>query len=94
MKRALAMLPLALAGCATAQTPVEPAPTGKCDAKSLTSVVGQTASEQLGAEILRRSGAARLRWISPGMMVTMEYRDDRVNVKLGPDNKVAAITCS
>ena len=32
----------------------------------------------------------RVRVIEPGMAYTMDYREDRVNLRLGPDGKVAS----
>ena len=42
---------------------------------------------------MRASNAAVLRWAPPGAMLTMDYREDRVTVRLGPDGKVSAIDC-
>jgi hypothetical protein len=37
--------------------------------------------------------AAVLRWAPPGVMLTMDFREDRVTVRLSPDNKITAINC-
>jgi hypothetical protein len=34
-----------------------------------------------------------VRWITPGMMVTMDYRADRVNLHLGTDDRVGSVRC-
>ena len=42
---------------------------------------------------MRASKAAVLRWAPPGVMLTMDYREDRVTVSLGPDRKVTQVKC-
>jgi len=94
---------MALGGCATAGAgdapettqPATPAPEtgGACNAGALTDLVGQTRSEALGADAMKRSGARSLRWISPGMAVTMDYREDRLNIELDAANKVVSSRC-
>ena len=56
-------------------------------------LVGRTASAELGAEALRLTGSRSLRWIRPGDAVTMDYREDRLNIHLGPQNRVTRLTC-
>lgn len=94
---------LALAGCAAsdAPAPAEPAapppPAGAadaaCDASMLTDLVGQTASEALAADAMKRSGSRSMRWLSPGMAVTMDFRADRLNIELDAKNKVVGSRC-
>ena len=55
--------------------------------------VGQQATSELAAQMLRESGARVIRWVSPGMMVTMEFRADRLTVRLDPGSRVASATC-
>jgi hypothetical protein len=71
-----------LAACATAQPPRPDETGGVCHNDKLAAFAGRQATAEVGAEILRASGARALRWIRPGMMVTMEYREDRVSVWL------------
>jgi Peptidase inhibitor I78 family len=65
----------------------------RCDASKAQGLVGQQASQSLGAEAVRLTGARALRWIAPGAVVTMDYREDRLNIHLDPDNKVVKISC-
>ncbi len=46
--------------------------------------------EALTAEAKRLSGANVVRYLTPGMMVTMEFRADRLNLHLGTDGKVGS----
>jgi hypothetical protein len=39
------------------------------------------------------SHAAVLRWAPPGVMLTMDYREDRVTVWLDPANTITQIKC-
>jgi hypothetical protein len=92
---ALPLLALAMAGCtynSRPETPA-PAPSGKCSAEGLGDLVGKTQSEAVAKEALRRSGAKLLRWITPEMMVTMDYREDRLNLHLGTDGKIGSVRC-
>ena len=66
---------------------------GTCDATSVQSLVGQLRTPQLGADALKRSTARSLRWIAPGTMVTMDYREDRLNIHLDAKNRVTSIKC-
>ena len=97
LRLAASALLLATAGCMT--TPADedgPPPVmgaGECDAAPAQGLVGQMATAELGAEALRVSGARTLRWIQPGQAVTMDYRTDRLNIKLDARNRVEAITC-
>ncbi|WP_379923365.1 I78 family peptidase inhibitor [Erythrobacter sp. R86502] len=64
-----------------------------CEAEPAQSYVGRDASQSSGEAILRVSGARTLRWGPPNAAWTMDYREDRVNVRYGKDMKVSEITC-
>lgn len=65
----------------------------RCDATRLQPFVGALATADLGPVILKRSRARTLRWLPPGVMVTMDFRLDRLNVRLDPRNFVTGIDC-
>ena len=91
-----ALLPLTMACAALpAEDEAEPAggPGNRCDASPLGNLVGRDATRALGAEALRRSGARALRWIRPGDAVTMDYREDRLNIHLDARNRVERFAC-
>jgi hypothetical protein len=100
--RHLCLLPLlSLAACATAQPDpliVPPADGGEtaatCRADALAAFTGKTRSEALGTQILAATGAAAIRWVEPGTMVTMEFRADRVTVHLDAANRVERAACT
>jgi hypothetical protein len=66
---------------------------GACDAARAQALVGREATSALGAEALRLSGARAMRWLPEGSIVTMEYREDRLNIHLDRRNRVARINC-
>jgi hypothetical protein len=64
-----------------------------CIQAPLARFVGQVATQQVGADMLAASNAAHIRWASIGMMLTMEFREDRVTVRLDKDNRILAANC-
>ena len=91
---------LALAACTHPDKPVttdagpaQPVATGQCHADRVQDLIGRERSETVGKDALTRSGAATLRWIPLGAMVTMDYREDRLNLRLGPYGKITAVNC-
>jgi hypothetical protein len=92
-----AFLPLT-AACATVPAeggPPEESGNGAavCNSSALGDLIGRAASQELGAEALRRSGARRLRWIRPGDIVTMDYSPQRLNIRLDARNRVESFDC-
>jgi positive regulator of sigma E activity len=97
MRMLIGALALATAGCATVPAESEPVlpvhGTGSCDAVAAQKLIGQAATAGLAAEAQRLSGAEMVRWLRPGQMVTMEYREGRLNIQLDEQNRVSAIRC-
>lgn len=94
MKSLIAALALSLPACAT--TPAEGAPepaAGACNAAAARALVGRPATDALVAEAQRLTGARRVRAIRPGMMVTMDYSPDRLNIHIGPDDRIERFAC-
>lgn len=89
---------LPLAACAAADAPAETAPTpppaeAACNADSVQSLVGQTATADVGAQLLKGSGATTLRWVPPRTAVTMDFRPDRLTVSYDDALKIERISC-
>lgn len=95
MPRPGLLLALLLASCTTpATSPIHgDTPGHQCDATGTDRFIGQAGSSDTGASILHATHAAMLRWAPPGVMLTMDFRADRVTVRLGPDGKITAINC-
>ena len=64
-----------------------------CDAAKASAMVGEVRSDPMGDRILKATGAKLLRWISPGMAVTMDYRADRANIYVDRNGKIERISC-
>ena len=98
MRNILLLMPAALAGCAAASappsdTPVVGASAYTCRPDGLGQFTGQPATQALGADMLRVSGARHLQWVGHGMMVTMDYSPERLRVFLTADNRVERASC-
>ena len=94
--RYLASLPLLiLAGCATAQASNSGNETeeGACRSERLNQFVGQKADASLGAKMLETSSARVLRWVAPGMAVTMDFRADRLTVAYDANHMITQASC-
>lgn len=90
------MLAPALLGACAASAPgeVPERPTGgTCNANAASRFVGQTATSDTGQAILVATGARSLRWGPPGGAMTMDFREDRVNVFYDASTRIERITC-
>ena len=81
-----------VAACAPMSTSKAPAsaasqPAASCDARALSAEVGRPYTAALGAELQRRSGTRTLRVIRPGMMVTMDFREDRLTLRIDTNGR-------
>lgn len=90
---------IALAGCAGAATPpAEPHPQGTpentCHAEAAQPFVGQIASSETGAAMLKATGASVLRWVPPRTAVTMMYMSGRLTVSYDDDMKITRVSCN
>jgi hypothetical protein len=85
-----------LASCSTAPaTPIVhgQTPGHTCKTNGTDRFIGQLRSNEVAEAIKRVSNAAVLRWAPPGVMLTMDYREDRVTVHLNPAHKITEIRC-
>lgn len=69
------------------------APGPACRGDGLAAFTGQEATADLGARMLAQTGARHLRWVADGMMVTMDFRSDRLTVYLDNANRVERASC-
>lgn len=100
--RKLPAIMVALAGCAgtpptpgtvAGEAPIPERGAGECRADRAAVLVGRTADAALGREAMRLTRARTLRWIAPRAMVTMDYRQDRVNVDYDDRMIVTRVHC-
>lgn len=75
------------------EAPAAENPVMTCDATKVQWTLGQVADAALLAKAKTDSGSERLRLIQPGMAVTMDYREDRLNLDVDADNKVTRAHC-
>ena len=91
-----ALLVIALAGCTTPAPPMsDPTPpaAAQCHADAAQSLVGQPATTQNVELARQRAGAQIARVLKPGQMVTMEFREGRLNVYVDAANVISRIAC-
>ncbi len=97
----MALAAIGLAGCATSGEDAiadrAGVPSGAeamiCNAESAQAHIGHNATQAGGAVILKESGARTLRWGPPRSAWTMDYRQDRVNVRYDDAMKIIEVTC-
>ncbi|MFC3442836.1 I78 family peptidase inhibitor [Sphingobium rhizovicinum] len=92
------LMALCLAGCAGAgeqgpDTPPAASAEGPCRNDGLDGFVGQKASADTGAALLKASGAKTLRWGGPGMAMTMDFRPDRLTVSYDDAMVITSARC-
>jgi len=75
-------------GSATPQNAEQATAADTCHASQFRTLVGTPASS-----IDRSALPARTRIISPGMMITQDFSPERLNIRVAPDGKVAAVEC-
>jgi len=86
--------PAAADAAAPAQTTAPVADASKrCDAANAQSAIGQTASQEVVDKVVADSGSGSSRVIKPGQAVTMDFREDRVNIEVDAANVVTAVRC-
>lgn len=64
-----------------------------CHAESAQAVVGRVASTATVDEARRLAGAQIARVLKPGQMVTMEYREGRLNIDVDTNNVITRVRC-
>ena len=97
MRPVLMAFPLLLAACAPvnggAETPPPEHGAGACNADKAQGFVGQQGTVEVAAQARDAAGASTIRWLRPGMAVTMDYRTDRLNIELDAGDKIISIRC-
>lgn len=64
-----------------------------CDADKVQSLIGKTASQEVVDQATTDSGSSTARVIQPGQPVTMDFREDRLNVEVDAGNVIQALRC-
>ncbi|QYK42319.1 MAG: hypothetical protein KF887_04115 [Paracoccaceae bacterium] len=87
MRALLVLTAVPLIAACTVEPPPTPAPDA-CGAAALQDLVGQPASA-----LAAMTFAAPTRVLRPGMAVTMDYREDRLNIEINATERVARVFC-
>ena len=89
------VLLLTTASCqyARPETAGPPPQSTACGAEKVQHYVGKKRSTAISESVAALSGAKSIRWIEPGMAVTMDFREDRLNVKLDEKGVILSFTC-
>lgn len=64
-----------------------------CNADAARGAIGKTATAAVVEQARKDAGAAMVRTLKPGQMVTMEYRGDRLNIDVDERNVVTNVRC-
>lgn len=98
MRAALLVVACAVLGACAGSPPPgnEPPPRnpGECKADAAQHLIGNKATGETGAELLRLTGATTLRWVPPRTAVTMDFRADRLTVSYDDDMVITRISCT
>ncbi|MDQ3617551.1 MAG: I78 family peptidase inhibitor [Pseudomonadota bacterium] len=90
----LIVLMLSVAACATMPPPPLGQPvTGVCNADNARWAIGQGVTDEIVNRVLRDTNSRDARVIEPGMMVTMDFRGDRVNIDLNERGAITGVRC-
>ena len=92
-KVSLLLVPLT-AACTSMVPPAQAVVAEACAPASLARYTGLAANDATAARMKRETGKVALRWVRPGMAVTMDYREDRLTVYVDAANKVERASCS
>jgi hypothetical protein len=76
-----------------APPPMPPEQAATCDAAKAQAFVGRKADEGTVQAAVAASGAKTVRVLRPGVMVTLDYRGDRLNLQLDGKGLIASARC-
>ncbi len=94
-----AAVAVSLSACASMAAPPMSGPTpamsapGVCNAEAARWAIGQPVDDALVNRVLRETGSRDARVIRPGQVVTMDYREDRVNIDVNDRGAVTGVRC-
>jgi Peptidase inhibitor I78 family len=100
--RLLLLILLSTSACATPQhippyskdkVSVDKAGGFECDAKSVAYAIGQKATPEVAAKLMKEAGGEILRWIPPRTAVTMDYSAMRLNIVYDDAYIITDINC-
>ncbi len=66
----------------------------RCGVSKVSDAAGRKDSPSLRADVVRKVGHSRVRWLPPGTAATMDYRPDRLNVDIDSRGIVTRLYCT
>ena len=89
------LLLVALTGCASPDTPSEPAaePPSECSADAVQNMLGQFASAETVEKIRIQAGAEKVRVLAPGDRATMDFNLQRLNIEIDDAEMIQRLSC-
>lgn len=86
-------LDIAAAFVKAADTAAAPESANACGTGPAEAFVGRKDTPEMRSELARAIGHARIRWLPPGSVMTMDYRPDRLNVDLDAGGVITRVRC-
>lgn len=74
-------------------SPADAPAVSDCNAQAADSAIGKPASAEIVEQTRHDAGAKTARVLKPGQMVTMEYREGRLNIHVNERNVITRLTC-
>ncbi|MHA6723057.1 I78 family peptidase inhibitor [Sphingomonas sp. RS2018] len=90
MIRVAVIAGLALLGGCTVTRTVTPGP---CAAADVQGFIGRVYDATTEAELRKWTGARTIRPVRPGQMVTMDFRPDRLTVRIDDAGRIVSLAC-
>lgn len=79
---------------AASTEPATPPADDKCNSSRAANLVGQPWDDSMLPQVEAAVGHDTIRPIRPGQPVTMDFREDRLNIEIGADGKVVRVYCA
>ena len=68
-------------------------PAGTCSARPAEVLVGERYRRGVPSRAKKLSGAKTVRVVGPGDVVTMDYREDRLNLRVDYRRRITSVRC-
>jgi hypothetical protein len=84
---------VAIVGCAPMPSPAPGPLSGQCHVGRVKNLIGRPATVATVDQALRKAGAGIARVVGPGMRITMDYREGRLNVWTDTNDRIERFSC-
>lgn len=83
----------ATAGCTTMAAPPSQVVVGPCTTESISWAIGMGATQDIVERARIESNSSEVRVIEPGQAVTLDHRQDRLNMHVNELGAINSLTC-